>query len=55
MILLTKKKRKCITSKNFAIYVKKDLVPMMAKKYFKVKDHCYYAGNTEVLLMISAI
>ena len=34
MIPLTKKNRKCIISKKFAIYVKKDLVLMMAKKMF---------------------
>ena len=35
--------RKCIISKMFAIYVKKDLVLMMAKKkYFKVKGYCHY-------------
>ena len=45
MILLTKKKRKCIISKKFAIYVKKDLVLMMAKKYFKVKDRCHSTGK----------
>ena len=32
MIPLTKKKRKCIISKKFAIYVKKNLVLMMTKK-----------------------
>ena len=29
-------------SKRFTIYLKKDLVLMMTKKYFKVKDHCHY-------------
>ena len=32
MIPFTKKKRKCIISKKFAIYVKKNLVLMMTKK-----------------------
>ena len=40
-----KKKRKCTISKKFAIYVKKDLLLMMAKKYFQVKDHCHYTGK----------
>ena len=46
MISLRKKKRKNITSKKFVIYVKKDLVMLIAiKKYRKVTDHCHYTGK----------
>ena len=40
-----KKKRKCIINKKFTIYAQKDLLSMMAKKNFKVKDHCQYTGK----------
>ena len=43
MIPLTKKKRKCIISKNFVIYAKKYLVLMITiKKHPKVRDYCHY-------------
>ena len=48
MITLTKKeeKRKCIISKKLAIYSKKSFSTNEdCKKYFKVKDHCHYAGK----------
>ena len=44
MIPLTKKKRKNITSKKFVIYVKKDLVLMIATKNI-IRDHCHYTGK----------
>ena len=44
MIPLTKKKRKCIISKKFAIYVKKDLVLVITIKK-TIKDHCHYTGK----------
>ena len=41
LISFTKKRRKCIISKKFAIRVKKELVLMMEKKKnFKVHDIC---------------
>ena len=40
------KKRKCIISKKFVIYAKKDLVLMIAiKKYHKIRNHCHYTGK----------
>ena len=46
-VALTKKKRKCIMSQKFAIYVKRFSTAdgKKAKKYFKVKDHCHYTGH----------
>ena len=37
MIPLTKKKRKCIISKKFVIYEKKDLVLMMTMELYSIK------------------
>ena len=55
MIPLTKKKRKSITSKKFAIYVKKDLVLMTAiKNIIKLEIIVTILETIEVLLMISA-
>ena len=55
MIPLTKKKRKSITSKKFVIYVKKDLVLMIAiKNIIRLEIIVTILENIEVLLMISA-
>ena len=55
MIPLTKKKRKNITSKKFLIYVKKDLVLMIAiKNIIRLEIIVTILENIEVLLMIFA-
>ena len=54
VIPLTKKKRKNITSKKFVIYVKKDLVLMIAiKNIIRLEIIVTILDNIEVLLMIS--
>ena len=39
------KKISLIKSKKYVIYTKKDLVPMMIKKYHNVRDHCQCTGK----------
>ena len=47
MIPLTKEEEKIHCKQKKVIYSKKDLVLIMMKleKYFKVKDHCHFAGK----------
>ena len=55
MIPLTKKEEKNIRSKKFVIYVKKDLVPMIAiKNIILLEIIVTILENIEVLLMIFA-
>ena len=56
MIPLTKKEEKTHNKQKVCYICKKGFsIDNNDKKYHKVRYHCHYTGNTEVLLIIFAI